>query len=79
MKRLVAVAVILLARVALPAAAPSADPDADKPFLRSWFPGLESGLKDAPPFRDTQLLLQIRTYYRHNEPSPVLNWPLPLL
>jgi hypothetical protein len=70
-KRLVAVAVTLLASVALPAAAPAADPDADKPLLRSWFLGLESGLKDAPAFfRDTQLLLQIRTYYRHNEPSP---------
>jgi hypothetical protein len=47
------------------------DPNKDQALLTSWFPGLESSMKDAPPFfRDTRLLLQIRSYYRNNEPSP---------
>ena len=38
--------------------------------LTNWFPGLASAMQDAPSsFRDTRLLLQIRSYYRNNEPS----------
>ena len=61
----------LLTVVTLPAEVRAADPAADKPLLRRSIPGLESGLQDAPAFfRDTRLLLQIRSYYRNNEASP---------
>jgi hypothetical protein len=64
-------AVALLAVVAPPTLSQAADPDADKPLLRRAFPGLDASLNDAPAFfRDTRLLLQIRTYYRNNEASP---------
>jgi hypothetical protein len=65
------VAVALLAVVTLPVPTRAADPDADKPLLRSSFPGVDSTLNDAPAFfRDTRLLLHIRSYYRNNEASP---------
>ena len=65
------VAVALLAVVALPTLSQAADPDADKPLLRRAFPGLDASLNDTPAFfRDTRLLLQIRSYYRNNEASP---------
>lgn len=64
-------AVTLLALLGARVLAWAGDPDADKPLVRSWFPELETSMKDAPAFfRDTQLLLQIRTYYRNNEASP---------
>jgi hypothetical protein len=47
------------------------DSNKDEALLTSWFPGLASSAQDAPSFfRDTRLLLQIRSYYRNNEASP---------
>jgi hypothetical protein len=64
------VALALLALVGGPAAAWAADGE-DGALLPAWFPAVESGMKDLPPFfRDTQLTLQLRSCYRNNEASP---------
>jgi hypothetical protein len=60
-----------LAPLAVPGTGWAADSDHEQALLPTWFPGLETGLKDAPPFfRDTRVLLHFRTFYRNNEPSP---------
>jgi outer membrane porin, OprD family len=64
------VALALLALVLGPAAAGAADGE-DGALLPTLFPAVGTGMKDLPPFfRDTQLLLQLRSYYRNNEASP---------
>src|SRR5262245_36854840 len=63
------VALALLALAGGPATARAADGD-DGALLRTQFPSIGTGMKDLPPFfRDTQLLLQLRTFYRNNEAS----------
>ena|SRR5262245_35542379 len=65
-----ALALSLSAMLGRSAASWAGDPNKDEALLTSWFPGLASAMRDAPPFfRDTRLLLQIRSYYRNNEPS----------
>jgi outer membrane porin, OprD family len=64
-------AVMFFTVVGTLATAWAGDPNKDEALLTSWFPGLSSAMQDAPPFfRDTRVLLQIRSYYRNNEPSP---------
>src|SRR5262249_28336299 len=66
-----ALALSLSAVLGWSAASWAGDPNKDEALLTRWFPGLASAMQDAPPFfRDTRLLLQIRSYYRNNEPSP---------
>src|SRR5262245_13066803 len=66
---LVAVTLALLAMVGGPAAAWAAEGE-DIGLIPTLFPSVGSGMKDLPPFfRDTQLLLQLRTFYRNNEAS----------
>jgi hypothetical protein len=68
---LTALALTLTVLFGASATARAGDPNKDEALLTSWFPGLSSAMQDAPPFfRDTRLLLQIRSYYRNNEASP---------
>lgn len=69
--RLAVLALAIVAALARPPVVGAADADKDEPLLRQAFPGLAEALKEAPPFfRDTRLLLHIRSYYRNNEASP---------
>ena len=64
------VALALLVLLGAPGKAPAADEE-PLPLLRDLSPTLQSTLKDLPPFfRDTAVVLQLRSYYRHNEPTP---------
>ena len=67
-----ALGVALLILLGGPAIGQAAEPgEPGWALLRDEVPELGSKLKDLPPFfRDTELTLQFRTYYRHNEPSP---------
>jgi hypothetical protein len=64
--------IAVLAVLATPFRSRAAEPgEPGWALLRETVPAIGSGMKELPPFlRDTDLFLNFRTYYRHNEPSP---------